>query len=266
MNTFGFFKYRNAWRYNGPPHQEPMLQTSEWQGLLKQGGLLVRNTYDFDHADPTSFWYVIKDQYGGLDELSPRVRNKIRRALRFFEYRIVPFEEFIQNAFPILEDTFAHYKVHDRKMNRKVFSEYLEHCRLQALDCWGIFDRTTQQMVGFCTVKVWDDCCEYGFTGINTQYKTHGYYPYYGLYHFLNGYYLETKGFRYVSDGSRTITNHSQIHDYLIHNFRFRKSYCRLAVHYSWWMKILVKTLYPFRKIIPVPQIKAILFMESLTR
>ena len=266
MDTLGFFKYRNAWRFDGPPHQEPLLQASEWQALLKQGGLLVRNTYEFDQSEETPFWYVIKDRFEGLEELPQRVRNKIRHAERYFEYRTVSYEQFMERVFPILEDTFAHYKIHDRNMDCKVFSKYLEQCQQKSFDYWGIFAKDTGQRVGFCTVNNWGDCCEYQYTGIVSRYLTGGYYPYYGLYHHLNRYYLETLGFRYVSDGSRTITNHSEIHDYLIQNFKFRKAYCRLQVHYNWWMRILVKTLYPFRSLIPIPQVKAILFMESLTR
>ena len=82
----------------------------------------------------------------------------------------------------------------------------------------------------------------------------------------MNQYYLQEKGFRYVTDGSRTITEHSQIQDFLIQNFNFRKAYCQLEVHYCWWMKIAVKILYPFRKIIPLPRVKAILNMEAMQR
>ena len=266
MDTFGFFKYRNAWRFDGPPHKEPKLQENEWKALLGQDGLLVRNTYDFDQKEASAFWYVVKDRFGGLEELPLRVRNKIRHAFRYFEYRKVSYEQFIERVFPILEDTFAHYKTQDRNMNQDVFSNYLDQCQRKCFDYWGIFAKDTGQMVGFCTVNNWGDCCEYQYTGIESRYLTGGYYPYYGLYHHLNGYYLDTLGYRYVSDGSRTITEHSQIHDYLIQNFKFRKAYCQLEVHYNWWMKIAVKLLYPLRKIVPIPQVKAILNMESMTR
>lgn len=266
MSTSGYFKYRNAWRFDGPPHQERQLQENECKALLEQGGLLVRNTYDFDYPEPTPFWYVVKDRYGGLEELSPRVRNKIRHAFRFFEYRKVTYEELTERVFPILEETFAHYKVHDRNMDREVFSKYLEQCRQKRFDYWGIFAKDTGRMVGFCTVNDWGDCCEYQYTGVESRYLKGGYYPYYGLYHHLNGHYLETLGYRYVDDGTRSITEHSQIHEYLIGNFKFRKAYCRLEIRYNWWMKFAVKVLYPFRKIMPIPQVRAILNMESMAR
>lgn len=264
MNAFAL--YRNAWRYDGAPHHEPRLNKKEWKALLKKGGLLVRNTFNFDTLEETHFWYVIKDHHDALDELKPRVRNKIRHANNHFDYKRIPYEQFTKHVFPIVKDTFAHYKVHDRPMNREVFSKYLEECQERNFDYWGIFLKETQEMVGFCTVNCWGDCCEYGYTGIYSNYKSQGYYPYYGLYHHLNGYYLEEQGFRYVSDSARSITNHSEIQDFLIQNFNFRKAYCRLEVHYNWWMNIAVKLLFPFRKIIKNPQVKAILYMESMTR
>ena len=261
-----FYLYRKAWRYNGASHKEPHLTKTECKALLKQGGLMVRNTYDFDIQKETHFWYIIKDSFDGFNGLKPRVRNKIRHANRYFDYKLISYEQFEKHVFPILEDTFAHYKVHDRTMNRVVFLDYLKQCQERHFDYWSIFLKNSEEMVGFCTVNNWEDCCEYGYSGIFFDYKNNGYYPYYGLYYHLNQYYLEKQGFRYVSDSARSITNHSEIQNFLIQNFNFRKAYCKLEIHYQWWMKIAVTLLYPLRKIIPIPQIKAILNMESMTR
>ena len=258
--------YRNAWRFAGPPHEEQKLDKEAYSNLLSMYGLLVRNTYKFDCQEETCFWYVIKDHYEGLDALSSRTRNKIHHAFNHFEYRLIPFEELKEKGYQIIDETYADYPVHDRKMNHDVFMEYLDQCHENPFDYWGIFDKETQQMVGFCTVELWENCCEYGMTGILSKYKKNGYYPYYGLYHHLNGYYLEQQKFKYVSDSARTITEHSHIQDFLIQNFNFRKAYCQLVVHYQWWMKLVVKMLYPFRKIISLPRIKAILNMEAMQR
>lgn len=255
--------YRKAWRFSGAPHQEPQLQKYEWKALLRQGGLLVRNTYGFDCQEETNFWFVIKDRFGDMEELSPRVRNKIRHAQKSFDYQLVEQSLLLEKGYPIIAETYADYAVSDRTMNEQVFKSYLaEH----QFDCWGVFDKESNELVGFSCVRRWDDSCEYDLSGVMTRYKRDGSYPYYGLYHAMNEYYLGKQGFRYVSDGSRSITEHSHIHDFLIQNFNFRRAYCHLAVHYQWWMKIAVKVLYPFRKIITIPNVKAILNMESMTR
>ncbi len=253
--------YRKAWRFSGAPHEEPKLKKEEQKALLKQGGLLVRNTYDFDCHEETSFWYVIKDRFGDMEELSPRVRNKVRHAQNSFNYRLIDQALLKENGYPIIAETYADYAVKDRTMNEEIFKNYLDQYEF---DYWGVFDRESVELVGFSCVRRWDDSCEYDLSGLRPRYKYNGSYPYYGLYHAMNQYYLQEQGFRYVSDGSRSITEHSHIHEFLTQNFNFRKAYCKLEVHYQWWMKIAVKMLYPFRKMIKNPNVKAVLMMEAM--
>lgn len=262
----GYYLYRHAWRFEGAPHKERKLTACECKELLNKGGILVRNTFDFDTRNETSFWYVVKDQFGGFDELSSRTRNKVRRAKDNFEYKLVDLEFIRQNAYPIIKETFTDYHTNDRPMSETIFNTYLDECAQSTFDYWGIFDKRTTRFVGFCTVHIWDNCGEYGVSGIQTHYKHNASYPYYGLYFEMNRYYLNEHKFKYVTDSARTITNHSEIQDFLIHYFSFRKAYCQLEVHYQWWMKMAVRMLYPFRNIIKSPRVKAVLNMEAMRR
>jgi hypothetical protein len=260
-----FYLYRKAWRYKGPPHEEPQLDRKGWEALLNQGGLLVRNTYNFDCQETTSFWYVVKDQFEGMEELSSNERNKVRKSLKTLDFKLVDPELLKTEGWSILKATYDDYSVSDRKMDERVFLQYLEECSKQPFDYWGIFDK--ERLVGFCTVWLWSaESCEYGLIGMMPEYKHNNSYPYYGLFYSLNAYYLGEKLFQYVTDGARTITEHSNIQDFLIDNFHFRKAYCHLTIHYKWWMKLAVKILYPFRKLITIPSVKAVLNMESMTR
>ena len=260
-----YFLYRQAWRFDGAPHKELHLQETEWRTLLKQGGLLVRNTYGFDCQEETCFWYVIKDSFNGLDEFSSNERNKIRRSDKTLDFKRISLELLRSEGWNILKATYEDYAVSDRDMDETVFLNYLSDCEKQDFDYWGIFDQ--DRLIGFCTVWLWlPNSCEYGLIGILPEYKHNNTYPYYGLFYKMNEYYLGEKGFRYVADGARSITEHSHIQDFLIQNFSFRKAYCQLEVHYCWWMKLAVKMLYPFRKIIPLQRIKAILNMEAMQR
>lgn len=260
-----FYLYRKAWRYDGAPHEEPQLNKEQWKALLKQGGLMVRNTYHFDCQQQTDFWNLIKDHFGGLGELSGNTRRSVQKSLEKLEFRRIDFALVQASGYPILKATFEDYAVVDRPMNRQVFDDYLKHCQSKDYEYWGIFDRKTQQFIGFCANRLWPEAMEIGVIGILPEYKHNGTFPYYGLFHSMNQYYLEEKNFKYITDGSRSITHHSNIQEFLIKKFNFRKSYCELKVYYKWWMRAAVKVLYPFRKIIPIPQVKAILNMESMT-
>ena len=260
-----YYLYRKAWRFNGAPHQEKKLGEKEWKKLLKKGGLLIRNTYHFDQKEESSFWYLIKDSFGGMEELSSNERNKIRNSNNKLTFNKINFELLRSKGYEILKETYTDYAVSDRKMNETVFGEYLSACQEKEIDYWGVFDN--DRLIGFCAVWLWtSDSCEYGVMGILPQYKHNQTYPYYGLFFRMNEYYIGEKHYRYVADGARSITEHSQIQDFLIQNFHFRKAYCQLDIHYQWWMKIAVNVLYPFRNRIPLQRMKAILNMESMRR
>ena len=259
-----FYLYRKAWRFDGAPHEEPCLTGDEAKALLAQGGVLVRNTYDFECPEETHFWNLIKDRFEGLEELSGNTRKKVRRSLEKLEFKLIDVELIEREGFPILKATYDDYAVTDRVMNKQTFEEYLDLGKKKHYEYWGVFDQA--KLIGFCANWLWSDAVEYGLVGILPEYKREcTSYPYYGLFYSMNQYYLQEKGFRYVTDGTRSITQHSNIQSFLEEKFHFRKSYCRLAIHYKWWMHLAVKTLYPFRKIIPIPQIKAVLNMESMT-
>lgn len=264
-NRLKYYLYRKAWRFAGPPHEEQKLTKETYNNLLSRGGLLVRNTYDFDCDEKTCFWYVIKDSFNGLDEFSSNERNKIRRAEKTLVFKKTSVDVLKSEGWSILKATYEDYAVSDRDMDETLFLNYLSDCEKQDFDYWGIFDQ--DRLIGFCTVWLWlPDSCEYGLIGILPEYKHNNTYPYYGLFHKMNEYYLGEQHYRYVTDGSRTITEHSQIQEFLMQNFNFRKAYCRLEVHYNWWVKTAVHLLYPFRKAISLPRIKAILNMEAMQR
>lgn len=265
-NEWNYYLYRHAWRFAGPPHEEQKLDGEDCQNLLALGGLMVRNTYDFDCKEETSFWNLIKDRFGGMQELSSNTRNRVKKSLESLDFRLVDFSIVQTLGYPILKATFDDYATVDRPMNQQIFEDYLRHCQRWDYEYWGVFDKNTNEFIGFCANRLWEDASEYGIIGIWPQYKHNGTFPYYGLFYEMNRYYLQEKGFRYVTDGSRSITEHSNIQGFLVEKFGFRQSYCKIAIQYRKWLKFAVKTLYPFRKSISLPRIKAILNMEAMQR
>jgi len=259
-----FFIYRHAWRYNLNPDVEPKLTNFQCKELLQDGGLMVRNTFDFDCKDETQFWYIIKDSFGGMEELSSNVRRKIRRSLELFEYGLIDRSTISKQGYDIIDETYKNYKIKDRQMSQKIFDNYLKHCDNNNYDYWGIFDKESKHLIGFCAVHLWNNCCEFGKTGIYSFYKKSSFYAYYGLYYKMNEYYLGEQHFKYVTDSSRSITEHSNIHQFLEQNFKFRKAYCKLKLHYKWWFGFIVRTLYPFRNIFPNRSVKAVLMMHGM--
>lgn len=127
-----------------------------------------------------------------------------------------------------------------------------------------MIDIETERLVAFSMNKVSAESCEYRTMKAIPKYQK--LYAYYGLIYEMNRFYLEERGLRYVNDGARSLTNHSNIQPFLIEKFNFRKAYCHFDIYYKWWLDLTIKMLYPFRKFIPVRQVKALLELETLKR
>lgn len=267
LNILNYKLYKHAWIDKCAPHHGEKLSQDDIRLLLSNGGVMVRNTYDFDCKEETSFWYVIKDKFGGMEELSSRSRGKVRRSLKTYDVRRVSAQELLAVGLPIYQEACKSYKVKADIITKQQFEDRIASCEKAGnTDFWCLYDRTTSAAVALAINTVYGDCCEYNTLKCKPSAMHNSTYPYYGLLYEMNRYYLEELGMKYVNDGSRSITEHSNIQPFLMETFRFRKAYCRLQVEYKWWMRLVVDILYPFRKIIPSLAVKSVLRMESFSR
>ena len=106
-----FTLYKHAWLWIGPEYEEPQLSRTECKALLKKGGWLVRNTYDFDCGEETGFWYVVKDSFGGMEELSSKMRNQLRRSLANYSFRPMTGDELLTMGYEVHRAAAEGYKV-----------------------------------------------------------------------------------------------------------------------------------------------------------
>ena len=257
-----FYLYRHAWL--SAPDFDCQLNDDQYKELLKKGGWMVRNTYSFDQKEESDFWYIIKDSFGGMEELTSNNRRKIRRAQKHFEYKKVDKSIIRTQGYEIIKEALDDYPIKDRRINQSKFDGFLDSWTEENHDFWGAFDINNQRLVGFIVVRLYDNACFYDLVMVSPDYKHNATYPYYGFFYRLNEYYLGEKHFTYVTDGSRSVTEHSSVHGFLEHNFKFRKAYCKLKMIYKWWFGIAVRVLLPFRKIIRNRSIKAVLNMHLM--
>lgn len=259
--------YKGTWINSVPPHKSQRLSDYEMSEVLKEGGLLIRNTYDFDIKQPTSFWYVIKDSFDGLDELSSNARTKIRKALKTYDIERVSAETMMKVGLPIFNAALQAYKVKARVITQKELdNRIIKEKETGTFEYWCVFEKESRKAVALSINCVTDNCAEYQTLKAIPEYLKGSTYPYYGLIYEMNRYYLEEKKLKYVNDGARSITEHSNIQPFLIEKFKFRKAYCKLQIKYRWWLGIFIKILYPFRNLIPILKVKAILYQEEMRR
>lgn len=259
--------YKHAWIDKRAPHFGEKLDSTSISELLSNGGIMVRNTYDFDCDKETSFWYVIKDKFGGMEELSSKKRNQVKKSLKTYNVRKVSAEEILSVGLPIYQEACESYKVKTSIITSNEFrSRIASSEKMGRSDYWCVYNKETNEAVALAINTVFEDCCEYNTMKCKPKVMRNSTYPYYGLIYEMNRYYLEELKLKYVNDGARSITEHSNIQPFLIDTFHFRKAYCKLQVEYKWWMRVLITFLYPFRSKILYLPIRSLLRMESFAR
>ena len=260
--TEKFVLYKQSWVYLGSVSDERQLSRKECRQLLKKGGWMVRNTYNFDTPGKTGFWFVIKDSFGGMEELSSKMRNQVRRSMANYTFRKMTREELLQSGYPVHRAAAEGYRV-------KCTPPSEEEYRQQLLsntenEFWGAFDRNDGHLAAFAKNIVFHNSCSYSTLKAYPDELSR--YPYYGLIYTMNQHYLQECGLQFVNDGARSVTNHSNMQPFLIQKFHFRKAYCNLKITYRPPLGLCVKMLYPFRKHIPSTTVRNLLYLEEMTR
>lgn len=258
----GYRLYKGAWIIEKDPHREKKLTQDEVNALFSCGGLMIRNAYDFDCDQETSFWYVIKDSFGGMEELSAKMRNQVKKCFKTMRVAQLSADVLKEQGYPVFVAASSNYKIEATPPTKEEFDARINNA--EENEFWGCFDIETNQLVAFSMNAVTEESCEYRTMKAIPAYQKQ--YAYYGLIYEMNGYYLGERKLKYVNDGGRSITNHSNIQPFLIEKFNFRKAYCHFSIHYKWWLGMIVRIIYPFRNIIKIRQVQSLLNMEAMAR
>lgn len=268
MDTFSRFysDYRHALIWESAIHLEPELKLKEAKDILhNSSSWMLRNIYDFDCKEETNFWYIIKDSYSS-EEYSKKVRKYIEKANLKFEIRLVSREMMREQGYDVYEKAHRHYKVDDGfRLNKDGFLKELEGLNDSEYEFWGCIDRESGILQAYSVCHVHDNMCWFKYSRANPEFLPK-FYPMYGMYDARHRYYLQEKKLRYLLTSARSITQHSEIQQFLIEKFGYRKAYCRLKIYYKPWLKCLVNMAYPFRNIIPIRSIRNLLSFENLNR
>jgi hypothetical protein len=234
-------KYNGAIVSDSPPHFE--LNTQDLISKIKEESvLLARWTSDFDSKIKSDFWYIICDKALELNDYSSNTRNQIRKGLKNCTARRVSKEEIIQHGYDVYFSAFNNYKTYLKAKNKQDFIKEIEE-KQSDWDFWGVF--YNKKIIGYSKNRIVDNYCEYASIKLHPEYLR--YYPSYALLYKMNRYYLNENNFRYVNNGARSISHDTNIQEFLMQKFRFRKAYCKLHVLYTPRVRVIVSILYPFR-------------------
>ncbi len=267
------FKWK---KYNGAiiPDEAPHVAPSEEDiaRAKKMGGYrFISYVTDFDCKEETPWWYVIKDTPLVIDEIpSAKKRYRINKGLKHCTVQKIDcraYGEAIYHCFLKAQERYAAYE------NTVSKEEFLQRLQKDDSDYYGVFFKETGELVAYGQNQRFDRQC----VGMSVM-KFHPDYLKYEIsaaltYQIIHDYINEGQC-KYLMDGQRAIRHKTNIQDYLEHNFGFRKAYCRLHMIYSGKMKIVVKLLYPFRKVVErlagenvfLNNVASVLRMEEISR
>lgn len=263
------YKLRNKCLENQlPPHLSQKVTYEEAKIILNQnGGWMLKNTYDFDCKKKTTFYYIIKDRFGGLEEFKSKVRNQIRKSLSTYDIKLISPDDYKKIALPIYNSAQQGYHKKAKLSTQDDINAAVMDAAQRGREFWAVYKKDTSEPIALaiCTIRMDEgvSSCEYNVLKCDPFYLHNSTYPYYGLIYKMNEYYLEERGISYVSDGARSITNHSNIQPFLEEKFNFRKAYCNLQVYYKPWFGFFVKTLFPFRVWIKNEKVASLLRQEA---
>lgn len=247
------------------PNLNPLRDGSIWS----EGALIARYTTDFDCIEDTSYWYVIKERPFDINTFTSKCRNNIKRALKRCEARRIIPAEYAEEIWEVTEAAFQAYENAANKPTRETFIKGLQRTNLEY---WGAFNKETGIMAGWI-------CCRNN--GDYTETVSAKYHPQRQgfnrpsdvLHYAILDYYLNELHQRFVCSGARNINHKTNVQEYEIGTWKYRKVYCKLHIEYRVWLRYVIMFLYPFRTILHIfnnntigHQINSLLLLEKLAR
>lgn len=256
--------YKGFWVFAGQPHEELVLSDAQVKELFKKGGVGIRNLYNFDKEKAGNFWYVVCDSFTPIENVpSPKVRNQIRKSLKTYDIVLIDKAYLSANGYSVLcaaSTRYGSYHLQDEK-------DFLEQINSLPVNCdiWGCIRKENGKLDAYAINYRFSECVDYSSMKADLD-STKGMYPFYGLIYTMNENYISKQGYQYVYDGARSITEHSNIQPFLIDKFGFRCAYADLKIWYRFPIGLIVRALFPFRKIFLNKRLKALLKMEEMTK
>lgn len=227
------------------PHRGIVLSVGQARRLVAgHGAFLIRWETAFDTHSDGAWWHLIKDTPPDLASLSPKTRNQVKRGLRLSRIERCDRELIIEKGYAVYEAAYERYETFEPMFSPGAFRAAVLRMP-EDIEFWGAFDGAGA-LVGFGENIVDDGACFYSTMWFTPEALKN--YASYAMIHRMNCHYLQERGFRFVSDGARSISHDTGIHQFLERKFGFRRAYCRLNVVYAPLVGPAVAAAYPFRR------------------
>jgi hypothetical protein len=215
---------------------------------------LIRWIEDWDSPLISSFYGVIQDHHIELTQLKSQVRYEVKRASRNFYFAELSLLEILNEGFELYNSSFKTYDTYLKPMSKEEFidsyGKYKNDGEKEVTRFFGIRETSTNSLV----------CYAYGIHYSKGNYfdlKVVKFNPEYQrnniselLFFGIGQQLLSLEKMRFIFDGFVSMAHKSTIQEYLIRKFNYRNAYCKLCIHYKFYIRLFVLFAYPFRSII----------------
>ena len=261
--------YKNVVIPFGPAKCDYTLDSKDAHRVLKEvGGLLIRMTDGFGENQCEKWYAVICDSFKSLDELKAKNRSEIKRGLKNCEIKHIDAEYVARNGYETYVEAYKSYKTPAAQaMEENEFKEQMLLTRPfdDIVHYWGAFHNNKLIAFGINNAYYPTEVT-YWMIKLHPDYLK--LYPSYALVYKMNEYYLGDMGYEYVNDGWKSVLHETNVQDFLIRKFSFRKAYSNLSIIYKRPFSFAVKAAYPFRSVLEScnKKAKALFEMEAIRR
>lgn len=264
------------WRYYNhalipttAPHEKVQVPNrnlfkNEWGGVA----LLARWTENFDCGYETKWWYVIKDTQMDLTKLKKKRRYEINKGNRNFDVKIINPVEYGESIYYVTKKAYEAYpKKYKPYIEKNEFINGLINWKEH--EVYAAFFKETNELCGYAWIEVYENYIDFCCLKTNPEFEKYAINAAI-VYAIVSKYNSKLSQKFYISDGERAILHETNFQNYLEKYFEFRKAYCNLKIKYRFPINIIIKVIYPFRKLIKgntsfSSKVHAILRMESFT-
>ncbi|MCQ2190368.1 MAG: hypothetical protein MJY63_01830 [Paludibacteraceae bacterium] len=269
----GWIYYNHAVMPTTAPHEEPNINPikdgSIWT-LSKNGKkpLFARFTSNFDCGVDTGYWYVVKNPPFVFEDLDKKYQKNVLRALARCDVRRIDAVAEFESIYEVYEAAVNNYQNIDNKTSKERFHRGVQ---IDGLEYWGAYDKQTGKLAGWMSCQNNGDWTE----TISAKYhpELQSLRPSDAIHYAILNHYLNDLGQRYISSGTRNLNHKTNVQDYKIKNWHFRKAFCKLHLVYRKDINIIIKLLYPFRNLLmkfdnitAIHQLNSVLLMEKINR
>lgn len=237
--------------------------------LFRYQALFIRWEERFDSLEDSSWWHIIKSEDENIELLSKNTRSKVRRGHRRFVSSLSSRREIFDEGFDVYSTAFDRYKTFEPMLSLTEFQKAINALPAET-EFWAVREISTNQLVAFSENLVRDNACFYNTIWFKPEALRS--YAGYIMFFEMNKYYLNHCRVKYVSDGTRSISHQTNIHEFLQEKFGFRKAYSLLRIRYFPGIGLIINLIYPFRRLFEnrslgvFQKISVLLRQESIRR